>query len=145
MDFTKEEQKALAEVYVIILKMNKELQDKIPIEIKQNIASYMDKQHWYEISMEMMPETKVLLSVIIEKYLADKKLKKKLTEYNRYYYTQSEEMKVKNYNLKKIFDITESKSEKNEEVEIIEYKESFLKRIMNKLKKLFKNNGVKND
>lgn len=142
MYITKEKQKALAELHVIIMKMNPELQQKIPMDVKRNISANMDKSHFYETDMEMLPETKALLSVIISKYLADSKDKQKFKQLDSLYREKKEEQKSLKYNSKDIFEKEFSKnSEKfkiNSESNIVLYKQTFFTKIKNRIKKLLK-------
>ena len=97
MTVTKNNKKALAELYVIILNMSEELQEKIPITLKQNIVSNMDKFHYYDDKTEMMPETKALLSSIISEFLADDELKETFKEYDKFAIQKVNEYKAKQY------------------------------------------------
>lgn len=53
---------------MILSRLNKDLIDKIPDELKETIISKADTSYPYKIE-DLMPESKALISSIIEKYL----------------------------------------------------------------------------
>lgn len=138
MTLTKENKKALAELYVIILNMDTELQEKIPIDVKQNITEQMDKSHWYELSMETLPETKALLSIMISEYLSEEEDKKKFKELDNFYNKKSEEIKKIKYSPDAIFNEKNQNNEIKSKANITKYKEPIFKRIMKKIKSILK-------
>ena len=138
MVITKDNKKALAELQVIIMKMSPELQNKIPMEVKRNISANMDKTHFYETDMEMLPETRALLSVIISKYLAGAKDKEKFKQLDNLYSEKNEEKKSLKYNPDNIFEKESSQNDENSESNIILYKQTIFQKIKNKIKKLLK-------
>lgn len=138
MVITKDNKKALAELQVIIMKMSPELQNKIPMEVKRNISANMDKTHFYETDMEMLPETRALLSVIISKYLAGAKDKEKFKQLDNLYSEKNEEKKNLKYNPDNIFKKESSQNDENSESNIILYKQTIFQKIKNKIKKLLK-------
>lgn len=138
MVITKENKKALAELQVIIMKMSPELQNKIPMEVKRNISANMDKTHFYETDMEMLPETRALLSVIISKYLAGANDKEKFKQLDNLYSEKNEEKKSLKYNPDNIFEKESSQNDENSESNIILYKQTIFQKIKNKIKKLLK-------
>lgn len=83
--FTKEiNAKSLAEVYYIISNLEEKYKNKIPVNITDNIKKYMDKNYEYISEKEILPETKALLAVIIEKYFDNINFNEKLKEYTKY-------------------------------------------------------------
>ena len=64
------EKKIYTEVYMTLSKLNKELIDKIPIELKEEIYSKADTSFPYKID-ELLPESKALLAAILEKYIVN--------------------------------------------------------------------------
>lgn len=138
MVITKDNKKALAELKVIIMKMSPELQNKIPMEVKRNISANMDKTHFYETDMEMLPETRALLSVIISKYLAGANDKEKFKQLDNLYSEKNEEKKSLKYNPDNIFEKESSQNDENSESNIILYKQTIFQKIKNKIKKLLK-------
>jgi len=102
--FTKEiNAKSLAEVYYIISNLEEKYKNKIPVNITDNIKKYMDKNYEYISEKEILPETKALLAVIIEKYFDNINFNEKLKEYTKYYFIKTNEVKEKKYNSDNIF------------------------------------------
>lgn len=64
------ERKIYTEVYMILARFNKDLIDKIPEELKQIIITKADTSYPYKIN-ELLPESKVIIASIFEKYLND--------------------------------------------------------------------------
>lgn len=64
------ERKMYTEVYMLLTRLNKELISKIPEELKQDIINKADTSYPYEVN-ELLPESKALLALIMEKYLND--------------------------------------------------------------------------
>ncbi len=64
------ERKMYTEVYMTLTRLNKDLIDKIPEELKTMIISKADTSYPYEIK-ELMPESKAMIASIVEKYIND--------------------------------------------------------------------------
>lgn len=94
---------ALAEVHYIISNMEDTYTNKIPTCVKENIIKYMNKEYKYNDDAELLPETKALLAVIIEKYFENTDFNSKLKEYIKYYNIKDNEIKEKQYNINEIF------------------------------------------
>lgn len=62
------ERKIYTEVYMTLIRLSKDLIDKIPEELKQTIISKADTSYPYKIN-ELLPESKALIASIMEKYL----------------------------------------------------------------------------
>ena len=65
-----EERKIYTEVYMILTRLNKDLIDKIPKDLKQTIISKADTSYPYKTD-ELLPESKAIIATIIEKYLKE--------------------------------------------------------------------------
>ena len=64
------ERKIYTEVYMTLIRLSKDLIDKIPEELKQTIISKADTSYPYKIN-ELLPESKALIASIMEKYLKE--------------------------------------------------------------------------
>lgn len=62
------ERKIYTEVYMTLIRLSKDLIDKIPEELKQTIISKADTSYPYKIN-ELLPESKALIASIMEMYL----------------------------------------------------------------------------
>lgn len=60
--------KIYTEVYMTLIRLNKNLIDKIPEELKKTIINKADTSYPYKIN-ELLPESKAIIASIIEKYL----------------------------------------------------------------------------
>ena len=110
--------KSLAEVYYIISNLEEEYKNKIPDAVTDNIIKYMDKNYEYIEENEILPETKALLAVLIEKYFDNIEFNKKLKEYNQYYFIKTNEEKEKKYNTDAIFPSKNNIEKENSLIEI---------------------------
>ena len=110
--------KSLAEVYYIISNLEEKYKNKIPDAVTDNIIKYMDKNYEYIEEKEILPETKALLAVLIEKYFDNIEFNKKLKEYNQYYFIKTNEEKEKKYNTDAIFSSKNNIEKENSLIEI---------------------------
>lgn len=133
---------ALAEVYYIISNMEDTYTNKIPTCVKENIIKYMNKEYKYNDDNELLPETKALLAVIIEKYFENADFNNKLKEYIRYYNIKDNDIKEKRYNINEIFPNNKNAIPKDSSLVVIaedkwyEKLLRFLKNIFNKGNKI---------
>ena len=127
--------KSLAEVYYIISNLEEKYKNKIPDAVTDNIIKYMDKNYEYIEENEILPETKALLAVLIEKYFDNIEFNKKLKEYNKYYFIKTNEEKEKNYNTYAIFSSKNNIEEENSLIEIQNNK--WYEKVIAKIKRLF--------
>ena len=95
--------KAITEVYYIISNLEEKYKNKIPTNIINNMVKYMSKDYEYMPDKDLLPESKALLAVLIEKYFGDEEFNKKLKEYNQYYESKSNEIKETKYNSNELF------------------------------------------
>ena len=64
------EKEIYTEVYMTLTRLSKDLIDKIPEELKQDILSKADTSYPYEVD-ELLPESQAIIASIIRKYLSD--------------------------------------------------------------------------
>ena len=127
--------KSLAEVYYIISNLEEKYKNKIPDTVTDNIIKYMDKNYEYIEEKEILPETKALLAVLIEKYFDNIEFNEKLKEYNQYYFIKTNEEKEKKYNTDAIFSSKNNIENENSLIEIQNNK--WYEKIIIKIKNLF--------
>ena len=127
--------KSLAEVYYIISNLEEKYKNKIPDAVTDNIIKYMDKNYEYIEEKEILPETKALLAVLIEKYFDNIEFNEKLKEYNQYYFIKTNEEKEKKYNTDAIFSSKNNIENENSLIEIQNNK--WYEKIIIKIKNLF--------
>ncbi len=129
---------ALAEVYYIISNMEDTYTYKIPSCVKENIVKYMNKDYKYDENEELLPETKALLAVIIEKYFENIDFNNKLKEYIKYYNIKDNEIKERKYNINEMFTNNKNTITTDSSLIVItedKWYEKFLKFVKNIFKK----------
>ena len=62
------ERKIYTEVYMTLTRLNKDLIDKIPEELKHAIINKADTSYPYIVN-ELLPESKALIALIMENYI----------------------------------------------------------------------------
>lgn len=140
--------KVFSEVYVILNQLEekslKKIPEKIFNQIKENAkidVDYIDKNVPLE-ELNIMSETKEFLAIISYYYFCDEEERQKwddiLNENERKY---QEKLKQK-YNPEEIFktkqEYINKENEKSVELNLVEYKEKFIVRLINKIKQFFK-------
>ena len=138
---------AFKEVYVILDSLVEEDYKKIPPELIETIYQNMNQDYKYELDEEqdlstqkMLPETKAILFNIFRDYLSTEEQKKKIIRMQKEERQKNELKKKEQYNT----DVFANKEKINnpeiqkEQVSLIKYKESILKKIINKIKNIFK-------
>lgn len=135
---------ALAEVYEL-LKIDEESVKRIPLNIWRIIEDNRNTEYQIDIenldSNNMMRETKDIIIWLYMDYLASEEEKKVLENMAKIQYEQKRKEKQEKYKID-IFnsDKEEDIKEIQEIILPVEYKESIIKRILNFIKKCFKNN-----
>ncbi len=127
--------KSLTELSKIISCMEEPLQAKIPNEFYEFIEQNKDTSYDFKYSKgaEILPETKAYLSVLLSEYIGSEETKKKWKEFDYKYNSILEQEKSKNYS-------TELFKEEIPHLENLplEHKESFIEKIINRIKSFFK-------
>ena len=137
---------AYTEVYTILQELNEEEYNKIPPEVIETIEANRNEEYEYELDDElelkdqpMLPETKAILFNLFRDYLATPEQKAKIIRMQNEARQKNELKKQQRYNT----DVFANKpkenqsSNNNETMQIVEYKENFFKKILNKIKSFF--------
>ncbi len=137
---------AYTEVYTILQELNEEEYNKIPPEVVEAIKVNRSEEYEYFLEDElelkdqpMLPETKAILFNLFRDYLATPEQKAKIIRMQNEARQKNEMKKQQMYNT----DIFANKPKEsqtannNETMQIVEYKESIFKRILNKIKSFF--------
>lgn len=137
---------AYAEVYTILQELTEEEYNKIPPKVIKTIEANRNEEYEYELDDElelkdqpMLSETKAILFNLFRDYLATPEQKAKIIRMQNEARQKNELKKQQMYNT----DIFANKPKKNlaensnETMQIVEYKESIFKRILNKIKSFF--------
>ena len=146
------EAKVFSEVYAIINQLEensvKKLPEKLLSELRENATievDYIDKSVPLE-KLNLLNETKEILAVISYYYFCDDEERKKWDEVLSKNERKYQEILKEKYNPEDIFKKKEETSEKqneekksdDKEVSLIEYKQNFIVRLINKLKEFFR-------
>ena len=138
MDIESINKQALTQTYYILDNFDDTIKNKVPNSLFNTIKENMDIQ--YKNTTELLIETKELLYAILNKYVLSQSQKDKLAEYYRFYDAKMEEEKSKKYQYKNLFENNRNetpKTEKNENVSLVKYKENIFRRILLFFKKIF--------
>lgn len=140
-----------AEAYVILNNLVEEDYDKIPPKVIQAIEENRNKDYIFELYDDidlkdqiLLPETKAILFNLFRDYLATPEQKEKIIRMQNEERRKLEVEKQKEYSV----DIFQKQQNENqtidealrETVDLVEYKEPFLKKVWNYIKSLFNMN-----
>lgn len=144
-----ETRNSYAEVLEILKYVNKDDYNKIPskeIEVLK-INSNKNYEFNYDPSkslndQDILERTKLIIAMFFCDYWANEEQKKKIFAYDKEYERQQELEKSENYNTYNIFKKRNQENEIEEniiqnEVALVEYKESIFKKFINKIKRIF--------
>ena len=132
--------KSFSEVYAIINLMPEKLKEKIPEKFKEFIIKEKSDTYSPSINLpiddtKLMPETIAIMGMIYRDFLVTKDKKEKLVEEDRIEMEEYEKRLIQKYPPSNLFQNKEETKEKEENLEITEYKKDSL---FSKLKKLIK-------
>lgn len=139
--------KALVEVDAVLSCLDYNEYKKIPTNIINAIENNKDEEYMYEYDEELeyedwslMPETKAILYNIFKQYLATEEQRKYLQQKERLENYKIESEKIKKYNSENLFKKEKEvkKVEQEENNELIVKRDSRFKRILEKLKSIFR-------
>ena len=139
---------AYTEVYTILQDLNEEEYEKIPSEVIDAIYTNMNDEYEYELNGEielkdqaMLPETKAILFNLFRDYLATPEQKEKIIKMQNEERKKLQVKKQQMYSIN-VFENKENKKSqedelKQEQTQMIEYKENIFTKIINKIKGFF--------
>lgn len=139
--------KALVEVDAVLSCLDYNEYKKIPANIIDAIENNKDEEYTYDYDEELeyedwslMPETKAILYNILKKYLATEEQRKYLQQKERLGNYKIESEKIKKYNSENLFKKEKEvkKVEQEENNELIVKRDSSFKKILEKLKSIFR-------
>ena len=134
---------AFSEVLSVLQHSEIEVIEKIPLEVIKKIKEKTNKE--YEVKTDennsISDKAKAILAVLYQDYLCDDE---EIEDFNQQIFENEEQYQEKlrkKYNPDNIFkNISKDGKEKVENLQMIEYKEPVFKKILNKIKMLFKKN-----
>ena len=145
---------AYSEVLEILNRMSDENYNKIPKDMIELFRENQNKKHEFHYNIEkefdeqnISKRAKLILAILYRDYWATEEQKKEIIAKQNYERQKIEEKKLNKYNIdmfkKRVQNIQiEEKETPKENLEIVKYKKSIIKRIINKIKKIFQKKSV---
>lgn len=141
--------KAYKELYEVIKKLSKQEIEKLPNDFIMNIHENMDTDYEFVydetvgiLEQNFMIETKALIIEMYKRFLIEDSQNEYWKSYDKKCFNIIEEEKRKRYNPNNIFENTKKEEinlqNRNMEITLVKVEESFLKKILNKIAKIFK-------
>lgn len=141
--------KAYKELYEVIKKLSKQEIEKLPNDFIMNIHENMDTDYEFVydetvgiLEQNFMIETKALIIEMYKRFLIEDSQNEYWKSYDKKCFNIIEEEKRKRYNPNNIFENTKKEEinlqNRNMEITLVKVEESFLKKILNKIVKIFK-------
>lgn len=142
--------KRLVEVDEILNYLSEEHLLKIPEEVRKAIKENKDKEYFWKYDetkplkdQDVSRDTIAFLSYLNMEYLLNEKQKEYMQQLHELNEKKLEEAKSEKYSVDDLFKRNKSQQEKSKETEqvqeqaLVEYKESFFEKLINRIKKLF--------
>ena len=140
--------KSYTEVVTYLSLLSLEELSKIPNEKIELYTKYMDNSYNYKIDFtkpikeqQMMEETKAILANLFRDYFANDYQKQRIISNEKYDMEKIKEVKTEKYNPYQKLEERNKKIENHISAstkEIVVYKENFFKKIINKIRNIFK-------
>ena len=143
---TKELSEAAVEFNRILEYTSEELKNKIPKKFLDFLQSIQSKNYKFEYDktkkldeQKLKPKTRGLIALVYQDYICNDAEKEEYIQKSQKIIQQIEENKREKYNPNDIFKDKKIETDKDttNTVEIVEYKESIIKRIIRKIKNIF--------
>lgn len=143
---TKELSEAAVEFNCILEYTSEELKSKIPKRFLDFLKSIQSQTYKFKYDktkklneQELKPKTRGLIALVYQDYLCNETDKKEYIQKSQKFFKQIKEIERETYNPKDIFKDKEIKFTQNTASAnaIIEYKESIIKKIINRIKNIF--------
>ena len=136
---------AFSEVDAILNIMPSNLYNKIPLKFRQMISEYKNNSYNPRIeepveNFELKDESKIILTLIYRDFLCSDEEKERLKARDAQKLQEEEEQLREKYNPDNIFNNRKAENVEavTEPVAMVEYKESFFTRILNRIKNIFR-------
>ena len=143
---TKELSEAAVEFNSILEYTSEDLKNKIPKKFLDFLQSIQSKTYKFEYDktkkldeQKLKPKTRGLIALVYQDYICNEAEKEEYIQKSQKLIKQIEESKREKYNPNDIFKDKKIENDKDttNTVEIVEYKESIIKRIIRKIKNIF--------
>ena len=143
---TKELSEAAVEFNRILEYTSEDLKNKIPKKFLDFLQSIQSKTYKFEYDktkkldeQKLKPKTRGLIALVYQDYICNEAEKEEYIQKSQKLIKQIEESKREKYNPNDIFKDKKIENDRDttNTVEIVEYKESIIKRIIRKIKNIF--------
>ena len=143
---TKELSEAAVEFNCILEYTSEEVKNRIPKKFLDFLQSIQSKTYKFEYDktkkldeQKLKPKTRGLIALVYQDYICNETEKEEYIQKSKKIIKQIEESKREKYNPNDIFKDKKIENDKDttNTVEIVEYKESIIKRIIRKIKNIF--------
>ena len=143
---TKELSEAAVEFNSILEYTSEDLKNKIPKKFLDFLQSIQSKTYKFEYDktkkldeQKLKPKTRGLIALVYQDYICNEAEKEEYIKKSQKLIKQIEESKREKYNPNDIFKDKKIENDRDttNTVEIVEYKESIIKRIIRKIKNIF--------
>lgn len=143
---TKELSEAAVEFNCILEYTSEEVKNRIPKKFLDFLQSIQSKTYKFEYDktkkldeQKLKPKTRGLIALVYQDYICNETEKEEYIQKSKKIIKQIEESKREKYNPNDIFKDKKIDTVKDttKTVEIVEYKESIIKKIINKIKNIF--------
>lgn len=145
--------KRLVEVDEILNYLSKEDLQKIPKDIRETIKANKDKEYFWEYDetkplkdQDVSRDTIAFLSYLNIEYLLNEEQKQLMKQIHELNEKKLEEVKSEKYSGEDLFKRNKTQQEETKETEqeqelsLVEYKENFFTKLINRIKKIFHKN-----
>jgi len=135
---------SFSETYDIVMHLEKSLYSKIPNSFIQMLKDNKDDNYKVNIDysknineQNLLKDTRIILSLIYRDYICSKEKRQELIERDKIELKEYEESLNEKYDIENIFE-NRKKSQIQEQTQMIEYKETIFKKIINRLLRFLK-------
>ena len=135
---------SFTEIYDIVMHLEKSLYNKIPNSFIQMLKDNKDDNYKVNIDysksineQDLLKDTRVILSLIYRDYICSKEKRQELIEKDKIELKEYEEILNEKYDIENIFE-NRKKAQAQEQTQMVEYKETFFKKLINKIIQFFK-------
>lgn len=136
---------AFSEVYDIVNHLEETLHNKIPKKFIELIQENKDNIYIPKIDysksineQNLLKDTRIILSLIYRDYICSSEEREELTKIDSIELKKIEEEKAKEFNYDELFKKKKEHEYNNSNTKMVVYKESIFKRIINRIRELFR-------
>lgn len=137
---------SFTEVYDIVKHLDSKLYNKIPNQFIEMLKQNMDTNYNVNIDysknineQELLQDTRIILSLIYRDYICSIEKRQELIEKDKLELKKHQEELKEKYEVERIFE-SRKQEQTTKKTQLVEYKETFFRKILNKIIKFFVRN-----